>query len=612
MRRGGSFMGKIKKVIRLLHVNWKTMVRFELLYKMLSLSIFTPVFWGIFNGIMKITGYEYLTIENVLAFLGNPLTLAALLVLFLCMAVYTMVDIGAVIFLLDQSYQGVKVSLLQTMDSAVRNAIKVFQKKNILIAFVVLFLIPFLNIGVASGYVSSIAIPEFIMDFIRGNWKLLILFLAALLGLGALLLRWLYAFHYFILEGCDFKEARHKSASLSQKNKIKDLAVLIGTQIGGYLIYFIFVLMGIFLAVFLGGLFSRWKLFGVISASVVWVFLAVSLLVMSALGTPVSYACISILFYGHKEERQEEILHGEAACVQNKESKNKFLYTVEILLLILSVVCCSFYLYSVYDHKVSIQVEYIRTMEVTAHRGASASYPENTMAAFEGAKGLGADWIELDVQQSRDGQIFVMHDTNFKRTAGIDRNTWEMDYEEIRMLDVGSFFDSSFSEESVPLLSEVIAFAKKNGIKLNIEIKPTGHEHEFEQKVAELIEKERFWNECVITSQVYEVLEKVKAQDSRIQTVYVMSLAYGDINRLAAADHFSVEAASITKKLVADVHNAGKQIYAWTVNTEESINRMIDLNVDNIITDDVTLAKECIYLSKTSDVVSEYVKWLSK
>lgn len=50
----------------------------------------------------------------------------------------------------------------------------------------------------------------------------------------------------------------------------------------------------------------------------------------------------------------------------------------------------------------------------------------------------------------------------------------------------------------------------------------------------------------------------------------------------------------------------------WTVNTEENMNRMIDLNVDNIITDDITLAKECIYLSKTSDVVTEYVKWLSK
>ena len=143
-------------------------------------------------------------------------------------------------------------------------------------------------------------------------------------------------------------------------------------------------------------------------------------------------------------------------------------------------------------------------------------------------------------------------------------------------------------------------------------MKPTGHEHEFEQKVAEIIATEKFADQCVVTSQVYDVLEKMKSCDSRIQTVYVMSIAYGDINVLTAADHFSIEASNVTEKLVSDVHNAGKEIYAWTVNTEENINRMIDLNVDNITTDDITLAKECIYLSKTSDVVSEYVKWLSK
>ena len=304
-------------------------------------------------------------------------------------------------------------------------------------------------------------------------------------------------------------------------------------------------------------------------------------------------------------------MHGEPECSRESKKRKKIRYALEGGLLLLSVVCCCFYLYGIYNHKISVQIEYVRTMEVTAHRGASASYPENTMAAFEGAKELGSDWIELDVQQSRDGQIFVMHDTNFLRTAGINRNTWEMDYDEIRMLDVGSFFGSGFEGERAPLLSEVIAFAKKNGIGLNIEMKPTGHEHGFERQVAEMIEAEEFWDKCVVTSQIYSVLEEMKACDSRIRTVYVMSLAYGEINRLAAADHFSIEASSITEKLVSDIHNAGKEIYAWTVNTEESINRMIELNVDNIITDDVTLAKECIFLSKTSDVVAEYVRWLS-
>lgn len=178
-------------------------------------------------------------------------------------------------------------------------------------------------------------------------------------------------------------------------------------------------------------------------------------------------------------------------------------------------------------------------------------------------------------------------------------------------LDVGSFFDGRFAGEYAPLLSEVIVFAKQNNIKLNIEMKPTGHEEDFEQKVAEIIEAADFREDCVITSQTYEVLEKMKTCDSRIPTAYVMSIAYGDINSLTAADHFSIEASNITDKLVSDVHNAGKKLYVWTVNTQEGINRMIDMDVDNIITDDITLAKECIYLSKTSDVVTEYVKMIS-
>lgn len=109
---GAQLMRKIKKVMNLLQVNWRTMAEFEILYKVLSLTIFTPLFLWAFNGIMKVTGYQYLTIENVFSFFLNPLTLLALLLLTVCMAVYSMVDIGAVIFLLHQSYQGKKADLV--------------------------------------------------------------------------------------------------------------------------------------------------------------------------------------------------------------------------------------------------------------------------------------------------------------------------------------------------------------------------------------------------------------------------------------------------------------------------------------------------------------------
>ena len=119
-----------------------------------------------------------------------------------------------------------------------------------------------------------------------------------------------------------------------------------------------------------------------------------------------------------------------------------------------------------------------------------------------------------------------------------------------------------------------------------------------------------FADSCVVSSQMYSCLEKVKEYDPEISTLYVMSLAYGNVNRLKAADSFSMEAGNVSPSMVSRIHNAGKQIFVWTVNNRKIINRMIDLNVDNIITDRVALVKECIYDGKTNDVINQYVKFL--
>ena len=154
--------------------------------------------------------------------------------------------------------------------------------------------------------------------------------------------------------------------------------------------------------------------------------------------------------------------------------------------------------------------------------------------------------------------------------------------------------------------------AKENNVRLNIEIKPTGHETDFEQSVVDLIREKNFEDYCVVTSQNYSVLERVKEYGEDIKTVYVMSLAYGNMNFFTAADAFSVESSNVTASLVSRVHNAGKEIYAWTVNTKNSINKMIDRNVDNIITDRVPLARQCIFDSDTSDLITEYVNFIRK
>ncbi len=602
-------MKNFKKVKNMLTYNLKTLAGFELIYKLITTIIFIPIFLSMFKLTLKVSGLSYLTFENIITFLSNPLVILFLLLLIIIMTFYTLIDISTVVIILDKSYQKSKITIKEALILAFQKSLKVFNWKNIGLPFLVLFLIPFLNIGVSSSFISTISIPEFILDYITSNKFLIILYSILIIILIFILFRWLYSLHYFILEDCNFKEARSKSINLSKKHKIKDFLSIMLVQLLITIFYILFILIGIVLISVLYKIFGKINILGNLSITIIWLLIAISFVIILLLGTPISYATISALYYNHKENIKEKIKHIKTST-EIKEKINKRFNIFKGVVVGLILLSATLFTYSVLNNKYDFKIEYVRTMEITAHRGASSKYPENTMSAFKGAKELGADWIELDVQQTKDKVLIVLHDTNLKRTTGVSKNTWEVTYDEVQKLDAGSFFSEDFKGEKIPTLEEVIQFAKENNIKLNIELKPTGYEQDFEKSVVDLVKKYEFEDYCVITSQVYQVLENTKKYDKDIQTVYVMSLAYGDILKFKDADNFSIEASNINKTLVKKIHNAGKEIYVWTVNTKDNINKMIDLNVDNIITDNITLAQDIIYSSKTSNIIREFVKFI--
>ena len=556
--------------------------------------------------ITKITGYTYLTFENFFSFLFEPVAFLFILLLLLILTFFTLIDISTVIIILDASYQKKKISIITSFKMGLRKALLVFKRKNILFGLLVIFLIPFLHIGISSGLISTISIPEFILDYIFNNNVLLCVYIIVVLILLYFMFRYLYALHYFVLEDASFKEALKKSSKLSYKHKLAAFFAIVLGQGSIMLLYLIFVFGGIFLIFFLNNYFKTVNFLNSLSITLIWLVLAISFVILLLLSTPISYGIISKLFYKYKDQAKEDIKHIKVVLEEKKRSKAATIFKINFFLIV--IILGTILTIMIRNGEANLNIEHMRITEVTAHRGASSSYPENTMSAFRGAKEQDADWIELDVQQTKDQKIVVLHDTNLKRTTGVNKNTWEMTYDEIRKLDAGIFFSKEFKSEKIPSLEEVIDYAKENGIRLNIELKPTGKEVDFEKSVVDIIREKDFLNNCVVTSQVYDVLKKVKQYDIDVETIYVMTLAYGNITNLNYADGYSIEATSINPSLVELIHNKGKEVYAWTINTEESINSMIEMNVDNIITDDVVLAKDLIYKSRTSDLVMEYVK----
>ena len=604
----GKFM--INRIKNMLIYNFKELVIFQIVFKITSFLIFAPLFLNIFNIIMKITGYEYLTFENMVGFILNPLVEFMLILLILFMMVYTFFDLSTVIIILDASYQEKKIDIKEVLTISTRKSLEVFKAKNIALAFMILFLIPFLNIGIASGFISSIKIPEFIMDYINNNLLFMFIFWLIFGLLTVILLRWLYAIHYYILENCDFKEARKRSINLIKGSRINDLSKLIVVQGIVYGIYLIFLFIGIALIYFIYKLLQKIMIIGSVFITIIGIFLALSLIIFAALSMPLSYAVMSIMFYRHKEKNQELIKHINFNKQRRVIITKKKWQHIKATLIVVVVITGSIFTYNVATNRYNFNIEYIKNIEITAHRGDSLNYPENTILAFDSAVNKDADWIELDVQLTKDKEIVVCHDANLKRVAGVDKNIYDLSYEELSQINIKNNNDDT--NVKIPLLSDVFRWGLFNNVSFNVELKPYDDDLTLVKKVIELVKKYYLEDRVTLSSNKYSILEEIKNVDDKVSTAYIMSLAYGDISKLDKADNFSIEASSINKDLVKKLHNDGKEVFAWTVNARDSINKMLDLNVDNIITDDVEYAKKLLFESKSSNLVFVYLKMIEK
>jgi glycerophosphoryl diester phosphodiesterase len=170
---------------------------------------------------------------------------------------------------------------------------------------------------------------------------------------------------------------------------------------------------------------------------------------------------------------------------------------------------------------------------VMGHRGAEALAPENTMAAFEAGLKAGADMLELDVQLTADGRVVVFHDFTLGRKTPDPRWVRDVTWEEIRQLDVGSWFDPRYADQRVPLLEEVLAWAKGR-VPLCIDLK-TGFafKHHLEERVVELVERNQMVDKVVITAWDQFALRRVKALNAEIATGGILCGRFVDLLPLA-------------------------------------------------------------------------------
>ncbi len=138
---------------------------------------------------------------------------------------------------------------------------------------------------------------------------------------------------------------------------------------------------------------------------------------------------------------------------------------------------------------------------IVGHRGVSGHYPENTKVSIEAAISMGLEWIEVDVQPTKDRQLVICHDHTVDRCSNGEGRVDQHTLEELKQLDFGSWFSSDFAGEEILTLSELFAIVKVSNIKLNLEIKlDTDCAEEVVTSVAQLLSEHQIDDESIILS----------------------------------------------------------------------------------------------------------------
>lgn len=470
--------------------------------------------------------------------------------------------------------------------------------------------VPVVGLSFVTGYITSIQLPEFftvMLEKMLRNYRFLPVGILILLIAAFYLI---FSIHYYVLEKKNFGEAVGKGHYLVYKVYFRNFIKLLFWQVFMYLAYWVLMAILIFLIIAVAFLFRHFThIYAVMLSVIEWMINAITLL-FSCVAIPFSMIFVSYLFYHNKYEIGEE---ETKAQYRSKEVKIKR-WKRNLIMLLAGAGLIVLNVSNLKDMQRGVLGEnndFIQVTQITAHRGYSSEYPENSLAAFEGAIDVGVDWVELDVQQTRDGVLVVMHDPNLKRISRADINIWEITYEELMQYDSGSFFDREYEGLTYCTLEEALELCKDR-VRVNIELKPTGHEQNFESAVAELVEELEMESECVIASMSYATLTKIKECNPDLETVYVIKSVYGNFANLPYADNFSIRYSYLSKKVVDAIHARGKRVYAWTLNSDEKLKNMIQIGVDNLITDYPVKARKAVFEHENSSIITKYINMLTE
>ena len=578
--------GDAAGLTRLFLANWTHFLTIHLTVSVLVFTILTPAASLLLRLAVSLSGNAALSDQDILFFMLTPVGFASLLLLGSIFSIILFLGHAALLVVAESANHGEAPSVKHVLLFLVDRTNGLFQLAILVLLRVLLNLLPFVLLLLL---IYRLLLSDYDINFYLAEkppeWQLAVALGAVVaLACGANLLRlfisWVFCLPLLIFSGRAPRQALADSSRAARGER-----VAIGTWLLAWLVGSLLLTAAVSGLLTLAGMYLLPS--SAESIKTLLVVLGLASLGGFLLYFAVTFAASSWLSLLIMKLFNERGLHGEVraqpaadVAVQHPLLADRRVIGWGLLAGLLVAVLLAWVMLA--------RLQFETASEIMAHRGASAAAPENTIAAVQLAIDSGAQWVEIDVQETADGHVVVVHDSDLKKIGGSPLTVAGSTLEQLRQVDIGSRFAPEFADQRIPTLEEVLSLCKDR-IGVNIELKYYGKQVQLEQRVADIVERTGMTDQVMFMSLSYEGIQVLHDLRPDWKVGLLSSVAVGNLANLDV-DFLALNGRAASRRLIRHAHARGKQVMVWTVNDAITMASMLGRGADGLITDEPALA----------------------
>ena len=463
--------------------NWQQFLAIHLAVNILIFVFLAPVAMLMLRLAITLSGNAALSDGDILFFILSPVGLVSFIVQVSAFSIIIFLEYAALITAAWCSEQGKPVSVRRILASLAFQVQRLFRLAALVLLRVVLNSIPFLLL---LALVYQLLLTDYDINYYLAvtplEWRMALIW-AGLIALAwgirllQLFVSWVFCLPLLLLNGVNPLAALVQSSSAVLGRRWK-----IGTWLMGWLLISTLAAMAASALVAIAGT----VLIHITVASESMKALLVTLSLVSMFGFILSFAVTfistSMLSLLIMKMFSDNGLGGKKPKIFPAAGERQFSFAFNPRVLVGGLIA-GFAVALVVVSGLMKNLEFEDRTEIMAHRGASLAAPENTMAAVRAAIDSGAQWVEIDVQETADGEVIVIHDSDLQKIGRVPLGVATSTLEQLQEVDIGSWFGEEFSEERIPTLDQVLRLCRDR-IRVNIELKYYGAQQQLEKRVA--------------------------------------------------------------------------------------------------------------------------------